>query len=57
MYPTPQKDGLGIHSTINLQGKTIFGLTVMVDDINFKVTEDIENKFKNQFQSIGRYYG
>ena len=47
VYPIPQEDGLGIHSTINLQGKTIFGPdTVNVDDTNFKVTEDIENKFK-----------
>ena len=53
VYPTPQKDGLGIHSTINLQGKTIFGPdTVNVDDTNFKVTEDIENKFK---KSISKY--
>ncbi len=54
VYPIPQEDGLGIHSTINLQGKTIFGPdTVNVDDINFKVTEDIENKFK---KSISKYW-
>ena len=30
-----EKDGLGIHSTINLQGKTIFSPdTVNVDDLN-----------------------
>ncbi len=54
IYPTPQKDGLGIHSTINLQGNTIFGPdTIEVDDINFKVTETIEEKFK---RSISKYW-
>ncbi|MAI28674.1 MAG: hypothetical protein CMP38_00555 [Rickettsiales bacterium] len=54
VYPTPQRDGLGIHSTINLQGKTIFGPdTVNVNDIDFKVTEGIEKKFK---KSISKYW-
>ena len=54
IYPIPEKDGLGIHSTINLQGKTIFGPdTVDVDDINFQMTESITEKFQS---SISRYW-
>ena len=54
IYPIPEKDGLGIHSTINLQGKTIFGPdTVNVDGINFKMTEGITEKFQS---SISRYW-
>ena len=49
-----EKDGLGIHSTINLQGKTIFSPdTVNVDDINFKMTEGITEKSQS---SISRYW-
>ena len=48
----PEKDGLGIHSTINLQGKTIFSPdTVNVDDINFKMTEGITEKFQSSISS------
>lgn len=54
VYPIPQRDGLGIHSTLNLQGKTIFGPdAVNIDNINFKGTENIEGKFK---QSISKYW-
>ena len=54
VYPIPKKDGLGIHSTINFQGKTIFGPdTVSVDDINFSVSKNIEKKFK---KSISQYW-
>ncbi len=54
IYPIPEKDGLGIHSTLNLDGVTIFGPdTVEIDSIDFKVTNDIKNKFIN---SIKKYW-
>ena len=54
IYPLPEKDGLGIHSTLNLDGVTIFGPdTVEVDKIDFKVTKNINKKFIN---SISKYW-
>ena len=54
IYPLPEKDGLGIHSTLNLQGATIFGPdTVEVEKINFRVTKNIKKKFVN---SISKYW-
>ena len=47
IYPLPEKDGLGIHSTLNLDGVTIFGPdTVEVDKIDFHVTKKIKKIFK-----------
>ena len=46
IYPLPEKNGLGIHSTINLDGVTIFGPdTVEVEDIDFNVTKNIKKNF------------
>ncbi len=54
IYPLPEKDGLGIHSTLNLDGVTIFGPdTVEVEEIDFHVTKDIKKKFLN---SISKYW-
>ena len=54
IYPIPGKDGLGIHSTINLDGKTLFGPdTVEVNSIDFKVTKNIRRKF---IKSISKYW-
>ncbi len=41
IYPLPEKNALGIHSTLNLDGVTIFGPeTVGVDEIDFRVTKN-----------------
>ena len=54
IYPLPEKDGLGIHSTLNLNGVTIFGPdTVDVEEIDFHVTKNIKKKFVN---SISKYW-
>ena len=54
IYPLPEKDGLGIHSTLNLDGATIFGPdTVEVEKIDFRVTKNIKTKFLN---SISKYW-
>ena len=54
IYPLPEKDGLGIHSTLNLDGATIFGPdTIEVDKIDFRVTKNIKKKFLN---SISKYW-
>ena len=54
IYPLPEKDGLGIHSTLNLNGVTIFGPdTVEVEKIDFHVTKNIKKKFLN---SIAKYW-
>ena len=54
IYPIPGKDGLGIHSTINLDGKTLFGPdTIEVNSIDFKVTKSIKRKF---IDSISKYW-
>ena len=54
IYPLPEKDGLGIHSTLNLDGVTIFGPdTVEVKKIDFQVTKNIKNKF---LSSISKYW-
>ena len=54
VYPIPEEDGLGIHSTLNLDGVTIFGPdTVEVDEIDFQVSKNIERKFVN---SISKYW-
>ena len=54
IYPIPGKDGLGIHSTINLDGKTLFGPdTVEVKSIDFKKTKNIKRKF---LDSISKYW-
>ena len=54
IYPLPEKDGLGIHSTLNLDGATIFGPdTVEVEKIDYRVTKNIKKKFLN---SISKYW-
>ena len=54
IYPIPQKDGLGIHSTICLSGETHFGPdTEQLKSVNFDVSRDLENKFK---KSISKYW-
>jgi len=53
IYPIPNKYGLGIHSTINLDNETIFGPdTEIIKKINFKVTPNLEEKF---LRSISTY--
>ena len=54
IYPIPQKDGLGIHSTICLSGETHFGPdTEQLKSINIDVSRHLENKFK---KSISKYW-
>ncbi len=54
IYPLPNKFGLGIHSTLNFNNETIFGPdTEKIKSLNFKVTNGLENKFKEE---IFRYW-
>ncbi len=54
IYPIPNSDGLGIHSTINLSNETIFGPdNKEISKINFKVDTDIKQKF---IGSIKKYW-
>ena len=54
IYPIPNSDGLGIHSTINLSNETIFGPdNKEISKINFKVDTDIKQKF---ISSIKKYW-
>ena len=54
IYPIPEKDGLGIHSTISLSGETHFGPdTEQLKHLNFDVGKNLERKFK---KSISKYW-
>lgn len=54
IYPIPDQDGLGIHSTSDLAGAIKFGPdTEWVDKIDYKVEEELRSKFYN---SIKKYY-
>ena len=53
IYPLPSKNGLGIHSTINLSNQTIFGPDEeVVEDIDYNVNENILNKFVKSISSF-----
>ena len=46
IYPLPTKYGLGIHSTLNIEGQTIFGPDEeIVKKINYNVIERKKTKF------------
>lgn len=46
IYPLPSKDGLGIHSTLNLSNQTIFGPDEEdIKEINYNMNRKIINKF------------
>ncbi len=54
IYPIPEKDGLGIHSTISLSGETHFGPdTEQLEHLSFEVSKNLEKKFK---RSICKYW-
>ena len=54
IYPLPNKDGLGIHSSLNLSNETVFGPdNIEISKINFNVENDIKNKF---IKSIKKYW-
>ena len=54
IYPVPEQAGLGIHSTLDLQGKTKFGPdTEWVEDIDYVVSEKASKKF---YKAIQRYW-
>ena len=60
IYPIPEQGGLGIHSTIDFNGKTKFGpnvdwMQIKLDeiDVNYNVDSKLESLFKT---SIGRYW-
>ena len=60
IYPIPEQGGLGIHSTIDFNGKTKFGpnvdwMQIKLDEIdaNYNVDRKLESLFKN---SIGKYW-
>ena len=46
IYPVPTQNGLGIHSTLNLDGQTIFGPDdEVVKKIDYHVKEEKKKKF------------
>ena len=48
IYPLPEKDGLGIHSTLNLDGQTIIGPDYeVVKEKNYNVLDEKRFKFIN----------
>lgn len=48
IYPVPEKAGLGIHLTLDIQGKARFGPDVeWVNTLDYKVTDDKAAKFYN----------
>ncbi len=54
VYPLPSKNGLGIHSSINLNFDTIFGPdTESIDKIDFNVNVQLEKKF---IKAIEKYW-
>ena len=54
IYPLPNTDGLGIHSTIQFDGSTIFGPDSReTKDINFQNSSNIKDIF---FNSIKKYW-
>ena len=53
IYPVPTKNGLGIHSTLNLDGQTIFGPDdEVVKEINYNVFDEKRLKFVNSIKKF-----
>ena len=53
IYPVPKKNGLGIHSTLNLDGQTIFGPDdEVVKEINYNVFDEKRLKFVNSIKKF-----
>ena len=54
IYPLPNNEGLGIHSTLNFDGSTLFGPdSNLVNEINFKNSSGLKKKF---YSSIRKYW-
>lgn len=54
IYPVPSNGGLGIHSTLDMQGQTRFGPDVVkMDSINYDVMQEREIEFR---QAIAQYW-
>jgi len=46
IYPVPEKDGLGVHLTIDLGGKARFGPDVeWIEEIDYNVPQSLDEKF------------
>ena len=53
IYPLPNKKSLGIHSTINLNGETIFGPDEEnIEKIDYEVNPNRENAFRNKIKKF-----
>jgi L-2-hydroxyglutarate oxidase LhgO len=53
IYPVPTQNGLGIHSTLNIEGQTIFGPDdEIVKKINYNVSEEKKEKFINSIKKF-----
>ena len=54
IYPIPEKGGLGVHLTLDLEGNARFGPNVeWIEDINYYVDPTLEKSFR---EAIKRYY-
>jgi L-2-hydroxyglutarate oxidase LhgO len=53
IYPVPTQNGLGIHSTLNIEGQTIFGPDdETVKKIDYNVSEEKKEKFINSIKKF-----
>ena len=53
IYPVPTQNGLGIHSTLNIEGQTIFGPDdEIVKKIDYNVSEEKKEKFINSIKKF-----
>tara|TARA_B100000579_G_C22827606_1_gene854093 strand:+ start:786 stop:1892 length:1107 start_codon:yes stop_codon:yes gene_type:complete len=53
IYPLPTKNGLGIHSTLNIDGQTIFGPDdEEIKTINYEIKKQIKKKFVNSIKQF-----
>tara|TARA_B100000029_G_C17573668_1_gene957478 strand:- start:1175 stop:2278 length:1104 start_codon:yes stop_codon:yes gene_type:complete len=53
IYPLPTKNGLGIHTTLNLDNQTIFGPDDQeIKEINYSINKKIKKKFVNSIKQF-----
>ena len=53
IYPVPTKNGLGIHSTLNIEGQTIFGPDdQVIKKIDYNVSEEKKKKIHQFYKKI-----
>ena len=57
IYPVPTSNGLGIHSTLNLEGQTIFGPDdELVKKIDYSVSESKKKKIYKIYKILAKHF-